>query len=253
MLLDQNKVAEALVRNRFIPFFQPIHDVITGGCVGAEMLARLPMSDGSISMPGNFLPHMDTDRDLPVLTQILMKEAEQWLTGMTVPDGFILTVNITPDMAGERWLTEACYRLLACSSRRLILILELTEQSPLTLDGPKWQSQLRLLMDSGVLLAIDDYGTGHSGLNLLLKSGAGVLKLPREFVCRLGVCGVSAGITDNVVHLAERLSLELIAEGVETGAQRDILAAKGIRLMQGWYFSPPLSGCDFRDYLNQYH
>ncbi|WP_288847510.1 EAL domain-containing protein [uncultured Citrobacter sp.] len=252
MLLDQNEVAVALAKKQFVPYFQPLHDVVTGDCIGAEILARLPLPDGSVSVPSKFLPMMDTDRDLPTLTRILMKEAETWLTGMIIPDGFVLTINITPNMAGEEWLTEACNRLMACANRRLILILELTERTPLTRNGPKWQSQLSRLMETGILLAIDDYGTGHSGLNLLLLSGAGILKLPREFVCRLGECDVTSGITDNVVHLAERLGLKLIAEGVETEAQQGLLAAKGIRLMQGWHFSPPLSGCDFKDYLSQY-
>lgn len=253
MHLNRNDVNTALVQKRFIPFFHPLHDVDRGICMGAEMLARLPMPDGTVSLPGSFLPQMDTVRELPVLTRMLMAKAEKLLAEMTLPDGFIFTVNITPDMASETWLKEACYRLMACTKKRIMLVLELTEFSPLTRDKDEWQSQLRSLKDAGIFLALDDFGTGHSGLHLLLLSDARILKIPREFVCRLGECRVTASITDTVVDLADRLSIKLIAEGVETAAQQNILAAKGIQLMQGWHFSPPLSGSDFSIYMSQYH
>lgn len=253
MILHHNDLDTAIKLNKFIPFFQPLHDANTGACMGAEMLARLQLSDGSISLPGVFLSRMDTLRDMPVLTQTLMEQAGKWLSGMTLPDGFMLTINITADMAGEEWLTSACQKLMTCARGRINLVLELTEQMPLTRNYAQWQQQLLCLSNAGVRLALDDFGTGNSGLHLLLLSGAGVLKLPREFVGRLGECGVSDVITDTVVHLAERLGLELIAEGVETEEQLRLLADRGIRLMQGWHFSPPLSSCDFSDYISQYH
>ncbi|EDQ9691037.1 EAL domain-containing protein [Salmonella enterica subsp. enterica] len=243
----------AIKLNKFIPFFQPLHDVSTGACVGAEMLARLQLSDGSLSLPRVFFPRVDMLHDMPVLTLTLMEQAGEWLSGITIPSGFMLTINITADMAGEEWLTSACQKLMACARGRIDLVLELTEQMPLTRVYPQWQQQLLNLSNAGVRLALDDFGTGNSGLHLLMLTGAGVLKLPREFVGRLGECVVSDVITDTVVHLAEGLGLELIAEGVETEEQLRLLAARGIRLMQGWHFSPPLSRCDFSNYMSQHY
>lgn len=239
----------ALRHGCFIPYFQPLHDGVTGHCVGAEILARLPLPDGTLCLPGTFLPQLDTPGDLPVLTRSLLEKAGGVLSGVSLPPGFMLTFNVTADMAGEPWLAESCRRLRARLPDGVTLVAELTEQSPLTRDGPDWQRRLARLKADGVVVALDDFGTGHAGLHLLQQTGAGLLKIPREFVSGPGSEAMADSLTGTIRHLATRLGLTLIAEGVETRAQRDRLVRKGIILMQGWHFSPPLSGPAFRGFL----
>lgn len=252
MSLNSHAVDTALSSKTFIPFFQPLHEAHTGNCVGAEILARLRLADGRLSLPGEFLSRMNRACGLKMLTLIMMEQAGDWLADTDLTDGFILTVNITADMAGETWLSHACQRLTARARGRITLVLELTEQTPLTRPVPQWQQQLTGLKNAGVRLALDDFGVGNSGLHLLIQSGAGIIKLPREFVGQLGKCVVSGVITESIINLAGQLKLDLIAEGVETDQQREQLASLGVRLLQGWYFSPPLGGKEFSDYLRRY-
>ncbi|HII3146287.1 TPA: EAL domain-containing protein [Citrobacter braakii] len=250
MFLSDARIRHALMQRQFVPYLQPLHDVRTGDCMGAEILARLSCPVSGVLLPATFLPYLTQAGELAALTEILLEKTGEWLEGQSLPDGFWLTFNITADMAGDVWLPDACQRLKYRSGGCIIPVVELTEQFPLTCDGPDWQSQLAQLKDAGVLLALDDFGTGCSGLYLLQQTGAGMLKLPREFVSTLRDSEVSGSITDAVVQLAERLGLRVIAEGVETAEQQTLLAEKGITLMQGFYYSPALSPDDFSDYLS---
>lgn len=252
MLLNVNLVRKALKQRQFVPYLQPVHNIETGECVGAEILARLPCIVSGELLPTAFMPHLSSMEALSELTDILLEKVGDWLADCTLPQGFWLMFNITADMAGETKLQEACRRLRVNSGGRVIPVVELTEQHPFTCDDPDWHSQLTNLKNDGVLVALDDFGIGYSSLQLLQQTGAGILKLPREFIGILSDSNISIRIIDAMVYLAQNLGLRIIAEGVEKKEQRDFLSQKGITLVQGFYYSKPLTIKGFSQYMKAF-
>lgn len=239
----------ALVQKQFIPFFQPVHDVRTGACVGGEVLARLQHPKNGILPPSVFLHHLQASHSLSALTRELMMYVAQWLTNRALPKGFMLTFNITPDMAAEPWLYRACQQLNTSSNGHVTVVLELTEQAPLTDNSLRYGQRLQRLRQAGVKFALDDFGTGYAGLSLFHRVACDILKLPREFIAPSTEAHTALCIIDSVVALTKKLGIQIIAEGVETRELMNMLSEKGIAYVQGFYHSPPLSGDDFTDYL----
>jgi sensor c-di-GMP phosphodiesterase-like protein len=105
---------------------------------------------------------------------------------------------------------------------------------------PQTLSLFRQLDEMGVKLAIDDFGTGHSSLAYLQQFHVDYLKIDQSFIARIGTESLSEHIVDNVIDLATRLGLALVAEGVETERQADYLRAKGVDYLQGYLFARPM-------------
>lgn len=221
-------------------------------CVGAEVLARLPYKQSKILKPAEFLHNIGSTKELRILIQALFDKMSILFTDNHIPPGFILTFNITADMIGEPWLSKKCSSIMNRVREKITLVAELTEQQPLTRYSPYWLVNRSRLKEAGVLLALDDFGAGCSSMHLLQQTEAEILKLPREFVSTMGECDFSKNIIDMIVQLANTQGLLVIAEGVETGEQLNLLTERGITLMQGFYFSPALCIEDFFEHLDKY-
>lgn len=124
------------------------------------------------------------------------------------------------------------------------LELELTE-SILIQDAQDAMLRLRSLAKLGVKLAIDDFGTGYSSLAYLKRFPIGRLKIDRSFVAGLPHEDSDVAIVQAIVHLGQALRLQIVAEGVETEAQREFLQACGCDLYQGWLYAPALDADSF--------
>lgn len=247
--LGYRDVYDALAEQKFVPYFHPIHDVNSGALTGAEILARLPQYADGLYLPADFLSHMAAPEDLKKLTSILLIKAGLWFAGKPLPDNFSLAFNIPADMVCEPWLLELCQMLLSRSMGKITLVAELSESLPLTVGAESLDHGLQQMALAGVTLALDDFGTGYSGYHLLRQTGAGMIKIPREFVSVMNDDLVSSRIIDNMMHLADSLSLLVVAEGVETPEQVKALAEKGVQYAQGYFYSPPLSEAEFSEYL----
>jgi EAL domain-containing protein (putative c-di-GMP-specific phosphodiesterase class I) len=120
-----------------------------------------------------------------------------------------------------------------------MLELELTE-SILVYDAQEAMQRLQRLADLGVRLAIDDFGTGYSSLSYLKRFPIHRLKIDRSFVMGLPDDGSDVGIANAIIQMGRALKLQVIAEGVETIAQREFLAQAGCHEFQGFLYSPAL-------------
>ena len=119
------------------------------------------------------------------------------------------------------------------------LELELTD-SLLIASTEDTHKQLRWLRDMGVRISIDDFGTGYSSLSYLHRLPVDAIKLDRSFVQSIDTDDMSCRLLQAMICVAQRLGLDVVAEGVEREAQRDVLSASGCHLMQGFLFSKPL-------------
>src|SRR5262249_12444956 len=124
------------------------------------------------------------------------------------------------------------------------IVLEVTERQPLeSLTGTR--RIIAALQDIGVKIAIDDVGTGHSGLSYMLKLGVDIIKIDKMFIDAVGTDRNSAKIIETLIDLAHNMRMEVVAEGVETFEQVVFLRELGIRSAQGYVFSPPLPATSF--------
>lgn len=131
-----------------------------------------------------------------------------------------------------------------------MLELELTENLLIDTD-PAQLEDLQRIRDSGVHFALDDFGTGYSSLSYLKRLPIETLKIDRSFVSGVPHKADDVAITTAIVAMARSLGLEVVAEGVETAAQRDFLHHIGCRKMQGYLFSPPLPAAQMEQLLRQ--
>jgi sensor c-di-GMP phosphodiesterase-like protein len=131
------------------------------------------------------------------------------------------------------------------SSIRLNQIsLELTERQPLE-NLTETRRIIAALQGLGVSIAIDDVGTGHSGLSYMLKLGVDIIKIDKMFIDAIGTDRKSATIIETLIELARNLRMDIIAEGVESFEQVAFLRDLGVRAAQGYAFAPPLPAKSF--------
>lgn len=157
-----------------------------------------------------------------------------------LPDGFHISFNISAAHCHDFALLAECRTFLGhFAPGKVVLVLELTERE-LLMSDPQTLSLFRQLDEMGVKLAIDDFGTGHSSLAYLQQFHVDYLKIDKSFIARIGTESLSEHIVDNVIDLATRLGLALVAEGVETERQADYLRAKGVDYLQGYLFARPM-------------
>lgn len=238
----ETRLREALQRQQFKLVYQPLVELASGRLVGVEALVRLDQPELPRIGPDVFIPLLEQTGQINALGDWVTLEAclqgRRWLDAGW--DFGCVAVNLSPAEV-SRYAVEARVRRALESSGLPAekLELEITE-SGLMEQGERAEAFLRELHGLGVSLSIDDFGTGYSSLASLKRFPVRKLKIDRSFIIDLGQGGSDAFIVEAVVGVGHRLGIEVLAEGVETELQRDLLLARGCRLAQGYLFSPPL-------------
>ena len=123
-------------------------------------------------------------------------------------------------------------------------MLEVTERDPIE-NFTETRQTIAALQGLGVRIAIDDVGTGHSGLSYMLKLGVDIIKIDKMFVDAIGTDRNATTIVETLIDLAHNMRMDIVAEGVENFEQVMYLRDRGIRQAQGYVFAPPLPGSSF--------
>jgi diguanylate cyclase (GGDEF)-like protein/PAS domain S-box-containing protein len=225
------------VRNgEFSLHFQPITSSATGGVVGVEALMRWQHPVHGLVPPSTFIPLAESVGLINYLGNWVLKAAcmqlMQWdARGIALE---YVAVNVSPQQFRNPRFKDSVQEALAMSGadpRRLVF--EITE-SLLMQDPAHATLLLEELTALGIRFAVDDFGTGYSSLAYLQRFPLSKLKIDRSFVVNLITSHNDQAIVSAVVGLARTLGLELVAEGVETLAQRDLLQKLGCDQIQGW-------------------
>ncbi|PKQ71926.1 EAL domain-containing protein [Aeromonas sobria] len=236
------ELSRALRNREFVPYLQPLVATESGRVTGVEVLMRWQHPVAGLIRPDLFIPQAEASGLIVPMTTLLMEEVARELSlepGL-VTHGFHVSFNISAAHCRDMMLLAECRRFLEhFAPGKVVLVLELTERELLVAD-PQTLSLFRQLDEMGVKLAIDDFGTGHSSLAYLQQFHVDYLKIDQSFIARIGTESLSEHIVDNVIDLATRLGLALVAEGVETERQADYLRAKGVDYLQGYLFARPM-------------
>jgi len=248
------EMERALEANEFIPYYQPIVDLRGGAIVGAEVLMRWRKSNGAIVPPAVFIPLAESSGLIMDMTGAIMRAARDEFAAVLAPRPDVkIGFNLTANHFKSEAVVEEVRSIFGDSPIRFSqLVLEITEREPLE-DLDMARHVIASLQELGCNVAIDDVGTGHGGLSYLLKLGANCIKIDKMFIDAIGTERYSTPIIETLVELANRMRMEVYAEGVETLDQVRYLRDRGIVLAQGYAFARPLPGPQFRELLEAAH
>ncbi len=241
---------QALVSGRFRLHYQPQVDLRTGTTVGAEALLRWNDRELGEIPPGRFIPVAEDSGFIVALGDWVMSQAVRqaalWHSkGLSLP----IAVNVSALQFQQAQFVDRVAGVLAVSGLPpQLLELELTE-SILVHDAEDALTRLHALERLGVQTSIDDFGTGYSSLSYLKRFPIGKLKIDRSFVMGLPADESDAAIVRAILQMARALGKKVIAEGVETEAQRQFLQDAGCDEFQGFLVAPALDTLSFEAHV----
>ena len=244
----------ALSRGEFQMRYQPKVDIRTGRITGCEALLGWNHPDGAIP-PSQFIPVAEeSGLIVPIGDWVLRTacaQANAW--GHAGLGSVAVAVNVSARQFLRQdvvsWVLETLDATQLSPDR---LELELTE-SVIAEDPEKVAATMRVLREHGVRFSIDDFGTGYSSLSYLKRFPVDSLKIDQSFVKNVGTAADDEAISLAVISLAHSLRLTVIAEGVETGQQRDFLRRHGCDEGQGYLYSRPLPAREFAEFIAAGH
>jgi PAS domain S-box-containing protein len=240
----ETDLRKAIELNQLRVYYQPIVSLLNGQIVGFEALSRWQRPERLV-MPGEFIAVADeTGLILPINRQLLYDACRQiraWQALFPSDPPLTLNVNITPKQFAQPELASQIGKTLQETGLDPRCVnLEITETIAMA-DAGRSAVVLSELKALGVRLDIDDFGTGYSSLSRLQGCPVDTLKIDRAFISRIDTDLATHEIVRLIVMLAHGLRLKVVAEGVETQAQVDLLKDIGCELAQGYFYSKPVA------------
>jgi EAL domain-containing protein (putative c-di-GMP-specific phosphodiesterase class I) len=239
-------LARALAAGEVEAWLQPVVDPATGRVVGAEALARWTHPERGPVRPDEFVAVAETTGLVVDLGTAVLTAAcrEAHLLTTAHGPGLLLTVNVSGrELVSEGWVDRTVAAVRTEGWPLDQLVVEVTE-SVVDASSPVALEALRRLRAAGAAVAIDDFGTGWSSFSRLDTLPADYLKLDHGFTADITSSPRRAALLRALLSLSESLGLVVVAEGVETQEQADLLATLGCPLAQGYLFARPAPAAD---------
>lgn len=251
LLMLERDIAKAVKDNQFAMYYQPQLDLRTGQMVGIEALVRWQHPEKGLLNPLDFIPLAEETGLIVALgTWILQASCEQ---AKIWQDAGYEMGRICVNISGRQFRQGALIGLIDAVLRNTglaseALELEITE-SVIMEDVEETFHTFAALKERNISLAIDDFGTGYSSLNYLKRFPIAKFKIDRSFIQDITTDANDAAIASTVVALAKSLNVSVIAEGIETEEQLQMLIEMGCRQGQGFLFSKPLAAAEMELFL----
>lgn len=240
----ENDLRHSMDRGELRVMYQPIWSLASGRIVGFEALVRWDHPTHGAMQPADFIPIAEeTGLILPLGEWVLRQAAQRlahWNTKVVADDPIWVSVNVTARQLTHPGLVEIVKNAIAETGIEASrLKLEITE-SMIMADAVAAVGALEQLKTLGIHLLMDDFGTGHASLSYLHRLPISTIKIDRYFVGRIDSNSECLEIVRTILSLSRSLSMDVVAEGVENGAQREVLQSLGCEYVQGYLLSPPL-------------
>jgi len=256
----------ALAAGQFRVYYQPIVELATGRITKAEALIRWQHPERGMISPAQFIPLAEETGLIVEIGNWVFKESARQLKHWEVlySTGFQVSVNMSPaqyaglqvsvNLSPVQFGSPDCVCKAWCAYLRELgltthsMVIEITEGLLLNAETGVTDKLLGF-RDAGMQVAIDDFGTGYSSLSYLKKFDIDYLKIDQSFVRDLVTDPNDRALSEAIIVMAHKLGLKVIAEGVETEAQRALLTQAGCDYAQGYLFSRPVPADEFEALL----
>ncbi|HWK52835.1 MAG TPA: EAL domain-containing protein [Hyphomicrobiales bacterium] len=243
----------AIEAREFSLHYQPKIRLATRQVCGVEALLRWQSPELGLVPPADFIQVAEDSGLIIPLGRWALEQAciqlRRWREA-GLPS-FTVAVNLSPRQFADPALIGTIEGLLHGSGLDPTLLqLEITESTVMH-NALRAQQQLRAISQLGIGIAIDDFGTGHSSLAKLKTFPLDTLKIDKSFIRDIETDEEDRVLTETIIRMGKSLGLEVVAEGVETAGQLQLLAAQGCDVVQGYYFSKPLPAAALVDYLRR--
>ena len=244
------RISDALNNGEILPFYQPIINVESGEIIGAEALARWVSEEYGISSPGEFLPILEELSLMSTQTEIMLGQVcsdHKKLVAAGIHSKFI-SVNFPECFLSDPELLTKIRSIMGHENIDYLHV-EILETVLLQDSSQTIKDNLQALIELGVHILMDDFGTGYASLSHLLKVPCHTIKIDRCFVANLPFDSGSELITRGIIDIALGLELDLIAEGIETNEQKKFFSEWPEIAGQGYLFHRPQPFSSFIDLL----
>lgn len=254
--LDRLKATSDLRRGiadgEVVVHYQPQMDLLTGDLVGLEALARWAHPEQGLLAPKQFLYLLEHTHAMRALTERVLQEVVAQLPLWANSPLFVpISVNVSaPNLVDVSFPEHVLSLLRESDLAPDLLVIEVTENAVMT-DADRAVRILQELRSRGIMVSIDDFGTGRSSLQRLRSLPVDELKIDRTFVTGMVADDRDAAIVEAAVTLGRRLHLRVVAEGVECADSRDRLIELGCTRAQGFHYAAPLPAAALEQWMSQ--
>lgn len=237
-----SRLAEAQSAGQFSLVYQPQLSLSEKTVFGSEALLRWRLPEGTWVRPDQFIPVAEDAGHILRLGEWVLRQAclhqVRWRDGAV--GRLLMAVNVSVRQLRDGNFVRSAERILtACNAEPSDIELEITESH--AMENDRILETVRTLRSMGFSIAIDDFGTGYSSLSRLQQLPASVLKIDRSFVMDLGSRPESRSIAATIVKVGHELGMTVLAEGVETTEQEEILQSLGCDAAQGYLYARPMA------------
>ncbi|MDW5418389.1 EAL domain-containing protein [Iodobacter sp. CM08] len=241
------EIIEGLQLGEFVVHYQPMVALANGKVCCAEALLRWQRQNGSKISPDIFIAYAEENGQISLLTQFVLEKVITDLSKLSNLD-----ISVSVNLAGADLASPLFVENLAalCKKHHIApnrIELEITERSLVL--GPSAIDTISRLRGAGHLILIDDFGTGYSSLSYLHNLPVDLLKIDKSFVQALGSGAATHHVASHIVQMATALGLSVVAEGIETSDQAEILKEMGVEWGQGWLYAKAMPFDDLCKFL----
>ena len=250
----ETNLRNAIKENQLVAYFQPQIDAASKKVIGAEALVRWIDPVKGVIPPFQFIPLAEEIGVIGLIDEWMMQKCFEVIKELQNEGLFTgkLSLNLSVQQLEQPSFLKQLERfLIKYNFNPHFLELEVTESQ--IMQNPQAAiDTLHNIKDLGISLAIDDFGTGYSSLSYLKRLPIDKLKIDKSFINDLSNGSEDASIVKAIIALAGSLSLDLIAEGVETKEQKDFLLKEGCHKIQGYYYAKPMELKEFKTFLKNF-
>jgi sensor c-di-GMP phosphodiesterase-like protein len=247
------ELREAIANGRIQAYYQPVIELASGRCIGAEALARWIREDGEMIPPDVFIPLAEQTGQVPAITLAIVASTLKDL-GTLLKEHPHLRININlaaEDLTSNAFSHSLAHSLAASGIAPGCIKLEITERAMVNTDTSR--KLIRNFRVRGHQVAVDDFGTGYSSLAYLESFELDTLKIDKSFVDVIGTEAVTNHVISHVIDMAKSLQLDIVAEGIESGFQADWLIQQKVEYGQGYLYSRPVPSAQFREFFHEHN
>lgn len=246
------RLHKALKTSEILPWIQPVYDAENEQIAGGEILLRWYEPGTGFIPPDVFIKLAEENGTIRELTRACFQNATRALSEFHVAGSkpLLICFNVTACHFQNNDILSLCdYFTDNTPQDSFRIVLEVTEREIVT-STPQSQEIIQSLKERGIALSLDDFGTGNANYSYIKLFSPEYLKIDKMFTTGIENDKISQFVTASIIDLARKLDCYIIAEGVETLSQKEMLKAMGVTHFQGYYFSKPVPLHEFKTMLS---